>query len=139
MRDESPPSFYPYVPLPDRKPLQFANGAQLALLDVCTPCSNDIIYFTLFARGCMSASAGLETLKACFDRFYSEGAATGRIMNVGLHPHVTGHAHRIGALRDFVDYARSRTKVWFPSQEEIASWYLTVHEAHIPSGGPRQE
>ena len=54
-------------------------------------------------------------------------------MNVGLHPHVMGQAHRIGALREFVDYARSREKVWFPSREEIASWYMTVHETHIPS------
>lgn len=99
---------------------------------VCVPYSNDINDFNLFARGGMSALAGLETLKVCFDQLYFEGAATGRIMNVGLHPHVMGHAHRIGALREFVEYARSRDKVWFPSREEIASWYMTVHETHIP-------
>ena len=80
----------------------------------------------------MSASAGLETLKICFDQLYSEGAATGRIMNVGLHPHVMGHAHRIGALREFVEYAQARDRVWFPSRAEIARWYMTVHETHIP-------
>ena len=64
-------------------------------------------------------------LKICFDQLYSEGAETGRIMNVGLHPHVMGQAHRIGALREFVEYAQSRDKVWFPSREEIARWYMT--------------
>jgi peptidoglycan/xylan/chitin deacetylase (PgdA/CDA1 family) len=100
---------------------------------VCVPYSNDINDFNLFARGGMSAAAGLETLKICFDQLYTEGAETGRIMNVGLHPHVMGQAHRIGALREFVEYAKSRAKVWFPSREEIASWYLQIHETHIPT------
>ncbi len=100
---------------------------------VCVPYSNDINDFNLFARGGMSAAAGLETLKVCFDQLYSEGATTGRIMNLGLHPHVMGHAHRIGALREFIEYAQARAKVWFPSREEIARWYLTVHESHIPA------
>ena len=100
---------------------------------VCVPYSNDINDFNLFARGGMSASAGLETLKTCFDQLYDEGAKTGRIMNVGLHPHVMGQAHRIGALRDFIEYATSHKNVWFPSREEIANWYLTIHETHIPN------
>ena len=79
----------------------------------------------------MSASAGLETLKLCFDQFYAESAASGRLMNFGMHPHVMGQAHRIGALRDFIDYAKSHEGVWFASREEIATWYLDIHEAHI--------
>jgi peptidoglycan/xylan/chitin deacetylase (PgdA/CDA1 family) len=98
---------------------------------VCVPYSNDINDFNLFARGGMSASAGLETLKLCFDQLYAESAASGRLMNFGMHPHVMGQAHRIGALRDFIDYAKSHEGVWFASREEIASWYLDIHEAHI--------
>jgi allantoinase len=98
---------------------------------VCVPYSNDINDFNLFARGGMSASAGLETLKTCFDQLYREGAQTGRIMNLGLHPHVMGQAHRVGALGEFVEYAKSHAKVWFPSREEIAAWYLQIHESHI--------
>jgi allantoinase len=99
---------------------------------VCVPYSNDINDFNLFARGGMSGSAGLETLKICFDELYAESAASGRIMNFGMHPHVMGQAHRIGALRDFIDYAKSHNRVWFASREEIASWYLENHETHIP-------
>jgi peptidoglycan/xylan/chitin deacetylase (PgdA/CDA1 family) len=99
---------------------------------VCVPYSNDINDFNLFARGGMSASSGVETLKACFDQLYLEGAETGRIMNLGLHPHVMGQPHRIGALREFVEYARSRRDVWFPSREELATWYLANHASHIP-------
>jgi len=32
MSDEELPSFYPYVPLPDRQPLRFPEDAQLALI-----------------------------------------------------------------------------------------------------------
>ena len=104
---------------------------------VCVPYSNDINDFNLFARGGMSATAGLETLKICFDQLYAEGAETGRIMNVGLHPHVMGQPHRIGALREFIEYATSRQKVWFPSREELARWYLQIHETHIPKSRDR--
>ena len=98
---------------------------------VCVPYSNDINDFNLFARGGMSTSAGLETLKLCFDQLYAESAASGRLMNFGMHPHVMGQAHRIGALRDFIGYAKSHEGVWFASREEIATWYLDIHEAHI--------
>ncbi len=98
---------------------------------VCVPYSNDINDFNLFARGGMSASAGLETLKVCFGQLYAESAASGRLMNFGMHPHVMGQAHRIGALRDFIGYAKSHEGVWFASREEIATWYLDIHEAHI--------
>lgn len=102
---------------------------------VCVPYSNDVNDFNLFARGGMSATAGLETLKACFDQLYLEGATTGRIMNLGLHPHVIGQPFRIGALRDFVEYAKSRSDVWFPTREELAAWYLDQHAAPIPATG----
>ena len=98
---------------------------------VCVPYSNDINDFNLFARGGMSASAGLETLKLCFGQLYAESAASGRLMNFGMHPHVMGQAHRIGALRDFIGYAKSHEGVWFASREEIATWYLNIHEAQI--------
>ncbi len=99
---------------------------------VCIPYSNDINDFSLFARGGMSGTSGLETLKACFEELYAESGKTGRIMNLGLHPHVAGQPHRIGALREFVEYARSYKDVWFASREELATWYLDHHASHIP-------
>jgi peptidoglycan/xylan/chitin deacetylase (PgdA/CDA1 family) len=99
---------------------------------VCVPYSNDINDFNLFARGGMSASSGLETLRACFDQLYAESAASGRIMNFGMHPHVMGQAHRAGALREFIAYAKSHAGVWFATREAIAAWYLGNHASHIP-------
>jgi allantoinase len=91
---------------------------------VCVPYSNDINDFNMFARGSASTRDGIEMLKLCFDQLHTEGAVSGRIMNVGLHPHVIGQAHRIAALREFIDYAKAQPNVWFPTREEIATWYM---------------
>jgi peptidoglycan/xylan/chitin deacetylase (PgdA/CDA1 family) len=64
---------------------------------------------------------------------YAEGAKTGRIMNVGLHPHVSGRAHRVRALREFIEHAKSLPGVWWATREEIARWYLANHDSHIPN------
>jgi allantoinase len=102
---------------------------------VAVPYSNDVNDFNMFARGSLTTRDGFEMLTLGFDQLYEEGAATGRIMNVGLHPHVIGQPHRIAALRDFIAYAKAKPLVWYPSREELARWYLAHHAEHIkPSG-----
>jgi hypothetical protein len=72
-------------------------------------------------------------LKEQFDQLYLESSTTGKLMSVGLHPHVSGHPFRIRAIRDFLAYAQSFDDVWWATREEIADWYLENHESHIPS------
>ncbi len=60
------------------------------------------------------------------------GARSGRLMNVGLHPHVSGRAHRIRALREFIEHVKGTKGVWWPKREELAAWYLENHESHMP-------
>lgn len=98
---------------------------------VCVPYSNDINDFNMFARGGMTLDQGLATLREQFDRLYEEGAQSMRLMNFGLHPHVIGQPYRIRALDDFLAYATSHDDVWFPTREEIATWYLENHQDHI--------
>ena len=62
---------------------------------------------------------------------YAEGEKTGRIMNVGLHPHVSGRAHRVRALREFIAHAQSLPGVWWATREEIADFYIKNHESHF--------
>ncbi len=99
---------------------------------VCTPYSVEINDFTFFHRRGMSTSAVLELLKEQFDQLYLEGESSGRLMNVGLHPHVAGHPYRIRALREFLEYAKGFDGVWWASREEIADWYRDNHHHHIP-------
>lgn len=79
----------------------------------------------------MTTRDALQMLKDQFDELYAEGAESGRMMNVGMHPHVSGHPHRMPCYREFLKYAKQHDGVWFASREEIAAWYLAHHTSHI--------
>ena len=91
---------------------------------MCIPYSNDVNDFAVFSRGGRTTSQALDLFKEQFNQLYLEGEASGRIMNVGMHPHVMGQAYAIRALRDFVDYVKTFDGVWYPKREEMAQWYL---------------
>ncbi len=99
---------------------------------VSVPYSNEINDFTFITRKNYTTDQFRDALIEELDVLYEEGATTGRIMNVGLHPHVSGRAHRIRALREFIEHAKSLPGIWWATREEIADWYLANHESHIP-------
>lgn len=99
---------------------------------VSVPYSNEINDFTFVTRRNYTTDQFRDALIEELDVLYEEGAATGRIMNVGLHPHVSGRAHRVRALREFILHAQGLPGVWWATREEIADWYLAHHEEHIP-------
>ena len=73
----------------------------------------------------------VDTLKRGFDQLYVEGETHPRMMSIGLHPRLIGQATRIAALREFLDYARSKDRVWFTRRIDIANWW----HAHHPEFG----
>lgn len=99
---------------------------------VSTPYSNEINDFTFITRKNFTTDQFAQALIEELDVLYEEGETSARIMNVGLHPHVSGRAHRIRALREFIQHAQSLPGVWWATREEIADWYLENHEGHIP-------
>jgi len=99
---------------------------------VAVPYSNEINDFTFITRKNYTTDEYRDALIEELDVLHAEGAKTARIMNVGLHPHVSGRAHRIRALREFIEHAKSLPGVWWATREEIADWYLANHESHIP-------
>lgn len=96
------------------------------------PYSNEINDFTLVTRRGHSTDEVSAILREELSVLYEEGAQSMRIMNVGLHPHVSGRAYRNRALLEFLEYATSLEDVWWASREEIAAWYANNHEHHIP-------
>ena len=100
---------------------------------VSIPYSIDMNDFTLLARMGFSTNQFLDAMKEELDVILSEAVASGsgRMMNVGLHPHVSGRAYRIRAVREFLEYANSLDGVWFATREEIAEWYLQNNAGHI--------
>ena len=99
---------------------------------VNVPYSVEINDFTFFHRRAMSSEDALLMLKSQFNELYAESAKTGKMMNIGLHPHVSGHPHRMQFFRDFLSYVKQFGDVWFAKREEVADWYLANHASHIP-------
>ena len=101
-------------------------------LIVATPYSNVINDFTIITRNARTTDEYRDILIEELSVLHKEGAASGRIMNVGLHPHVSGRAYVIRALREFIQYAQGLDGIWWTTREDIADWYMANHESHFP-------
>ena len=60
-----------------------------------------------------------------FDVLYREGAHSGRVLPIALHPYISGMPHRIGALDDALEYICRHEGVWLTTGAEIAEFYLS--------------
>ena len=66
-------------------------------------------------------------LKDSFDVLYAEGAASPKMMSVGLHCRVVGRPGRAASLSRFLDYIMSHEKVWMPTRLQIAQhWHANL-------------
>lgn len=65
-----------------------------------------------------------QALKDEFDQLYEEGVTRRRMMLIGFHDRINGHANRIRMLDRFLTYAKSHDDVWFARKDEIAKWVL---------------
>jgi peptidoglycan/xylan/chitin deacetylase (PgdA/CDA1 family) len=63
----------------------------------------------------------------CFDLLYEEGAERPKIMSLALHDRLIGRPARAAGLIKFLDYARSRDRVWFCTGREIAEHWRREH------------
>jgi peptidoglycan/xylan/chitin deacetylase (PgdA/CDA1 family) len=81
-----------------------------------------------------------QALRDEFDQLYEEASARRRMMVVGMHDRVSGHANRIRMLDRFFTYAKSHDGVWFARKDEIARWALSQRESTpIVHRGPPAE
>jgi allantoinase len=78
--------------------------------------------------------------KAQFDQLYEEGAESGTVLCLPLHPFLIGQPHRVAALDEVLRHITSHDKVWLATGREIAQHYidhhLADHEAWIAEGTP---
>ena len=61
--------------------------------------------------------------KAQFDQLYKEGAESGRVMCIALHPFLIGQPHRIKYLDDLLSHIMSHDGVWQTTADDIADYY----------------
>jgi len=58
-----------------------------------------------------------------FDGLYEDGAKTGRVMSICLHPFLVGHPHRSKYLAKAFAHIASREEVWLATGSDIVDWY----------------
>jgi allantoinase len=58
-----------------------------------------------------------------FDVLYEDGAKTGRVMSICLHPFLVGHPHRSKYFDKALAHITSRQEVWLATGSEIVDWY----------------
>ena len=62
--------------------------------------------------------------KRQFDQLYKEGADSGRVMCIALHPFLIGQPHRIKYLDDILSHITSHSDVWMTTADDITEYYL---------------
>jgi peptidoglycan/xylan/chitin deacetylase (PgdA/CDA1 family) len=58
-----------------------------------------------------------------FDVLYEDGAKTGRVLAISLHPFLIGHPHRSKYFAQALAHISSRQEVWLATGSEIVDWY----------------
>ena len=106
------------------------NDDQPYLMDVggkrlCSiPYSSEINDLPQFLRNGRTADEFETMIRRQFDTLYREGAESGRVMAICLHPFIIGVPHRIGAFDAALEYICGHDDVWLATGSEIIDHYL---------------
>jgi peptidoglycan/xylan/chitin deacetylase (PgdA/CDA1 family) len=87
------------------------------------PYSVELNDLSLFGAKGMTGEEFLHTIVDQFDQLYAEGAESGRVMALALHPFATGQAFRTKYLDKALEYIGSKEGVWLTTSDEIADFY----------------
>jgi peptidoglycan/xylan/chitin deacetylase (PgdA/CDA1 family) len=69
----------------------------------------------------------LQMIKDQFDTLYREGAESGRVMCLSLHPHNIGRPNAAKYLDMALQYILGHEGVWLTTADEIADYYIDRH------------
>jgi peptidoglycan/xylan/chitin deacetylase (PgdA/CDA1 family) len=100
--------------------MNLEGGRQL----VSVPYSIELNDKLAFEKHSRTAAEFADMIRRQFDVLYEEGAESGRVMAIALHPYLIGMPHRIGALDAALEYVCRHDGVWRATGEEIASHFL---------------
>ena len=108
-------------------PMKVRSGEMLSL-----PYSAEINDYVSFIERSQSGEAFAQSICDQFDVLYEDGATTGRVMAICLHPFLIGHPHRSKHFDKALAHIASRQEVWFATGREIADWYR--HQQAVVAG-----
>jgi allantoinase len=89
---------------------------------LAVPYSAEINDITLMVSHHHESDVLLKRTIDAFDRLYAESADSARVMAIGVHPYVTGAAHRIKYFEQLYDYINRHDVVHWTGQQ-IYDWY----------------
>jgi allantoinase len=95
-----------------------ANGPILAV-----PYSAEINDITLMVSHHHESDVLLKRTADAFERLYEESAESTRVLAIGVHPYVTGAAHRIKYFEQLYDYINRHDGVVHWTGQQIYDWY----------------
>ncbi|HTH35109.1 MAG TPA: polysaccharide deacetylase family protein [Xanthobacteraceae bacterium] len=90
---------------------------------VSVPYSHEINDKPAFERFNRTADEFRDMICRQFDVLYREGAQSGRVMAIAIHPYLTGVPHRIDAFDAALHYISRQGRVWKTTGTEIARHY----------------
>jgi allantoinase len=90
---------------------------------ISIPYSLEINDFPAIVHLHRTANEFYEMIRDHFDVLYEEGASSGKVMAIALHPMVMGAPSRIKYLDRALEYIKKHTDIWFTTGSEIADWY----------------
>jgi peptidoglycan/xylan/chitin deacetylase (PgdA/CDA1 family) len=99
-------------------PMRVRSGRMITL-----PYSQGINDFPVFVQGNHTPQEYFQMVCDQFDTLYAEGAKSGRVMAIPLHPFITGLPFRIKYLDKALEYIVAHDDVWRATGWEIAEWY----------------
>jgi allantoinase len=87
------------------------------------PYSIEINDIPAILDGKQSAQSFGQMIKDQFDVLYEDGAKSGRVMSICLHPFLIGHPYRSKYFDDALKHITSRQEVWVTTGSEIVDAY----------------
>ncbi|HVY59654.1 MAG TPA: polysaccharide deacetylase family protein [Xanthobacteraceae bacterium] len=90
---------------------------------ISVPYSHEINDKPVFEKQHRTADEFREMICRQFDVLYREGAESGRVMAIAIHPYLTGVPHRIDAFDAALAYICRHDRVWKATGMEIARHY----------------
>ena len=109
----------------DQPYLMNINGKQL----VSIPYSFELNDIYGFVEKHRTAGEFDDMIRRQFNVLYREGASSGRVMAIAIHPYIIGMPHRIDALSSALEYICSHAGVWLATGAEIVDHYLASGRA----------
>jgi allantoinase len=100
-------------------PLKVKNGARF----IHVPYSYQLNDAIVPGQG-RDAAYFAQMIKDQFDVLYEEGAQSGKVMCIALHPYWIGKPHRARYLDEALAYIRSHDAVWHTTADDIADYYM---------------